>query len=121
MIFCIDIFPLQALRAEINGVEATPSDNFMIRGQAHAVVSGAPLARASACCSENRPLILAAHWRSLGKKRSTPFFGGTAAAVKRTVRLAHTRSCSRAGTLRLTSSARRRGRVGVPYPETLSC
>ena len=31
-------------------------------------------------------LILAAHWRSFGKKRSTPVFSGTAEAAKRTVR-----------------------------------
>src|SRR6266403_3888850 len=101
-----------ALRATINGVEATPADDFYHKS-AHAAVSGALLVRASACCSENIPLILAAHWRNLGKKRSTPLLSGMAEAVKRTVRLASTRSCSRMGTLRLISSVRRRGRVVV--------
>src|ERR1700722_9163585 len=127
MIFCITLQPLflrrlrhsRRLRAEFNGVEATPPDNVKTRLQAHVVVSGALLLRASACCSEKRALIRAAAWRNLGKKRSTPIFCGTADAAKRTVRLANTRSCSRTGTLRLISSARRRERTVVAYPEDL--
>src|ERR1700733_6192708 len=82
-------------------------------------VSRGLLRRVSACCSENAVLILAAHWRSLGKKRSTPVFSGTAEAAKRTVRLASARSCSRTGTLRLISSTSRRGGGGGWVPPAL--
>ena len=63
-------------------------------------------------------LILAAHWRSLGKNRSRPAFKGTAEATKRTLSAAKW-SPRGTGTLTANSSIRRRVRVAVAKPFAL--